>query len=69
MGRIEIVDQKVKSYVRFDTLAVDETFRWDGKIYVKFDLIKAYSFQENRVSLFAGDTLVVQVNCKLIVEN
>lgn len=70
MGRIEVVDKKYDKTVRFDALEVGETFRSNtGEIYVKLDLLKAFSFQRGSGSIFFDAAApVVPVNCKLIVE-
>lgn len=74
MAVVEVVDKEFDKTVRFDALEVGETFRYDGKIYLKWtmscggDTMNAFGFQDNALAYFSGGSQVYPVNCKLVVE-
>lgn len=74
MGLVKVVDKEFDKTVRFDALEVGETFRYDGKIYLKWsrscggDTMNAFVFQYNALAYFGSENQVYPVNCKLIVE-
>lgn len=72
MGLVEVVRENHKT-VLFCDLKIGETFRWDGRIYLKYSesrmcMDSAFSFENNLAVDFSGCEKVTPVNCKLIVE-
>ena len=57
-GFVEVVDTGSESDARFSDLDIGETFRYDGRIYLKFSMLcigqNAFSFQNGVSSLPRG---------------
>lgn len=74
MGLVEVVDKEFDKTVRFDDLEVGETFRYDGKIHLKYSqscgaMYNAFVFSDNCLVSFNSKCQVIPVKCKLVVED
>lgn len=74
MGYVQVVDKEFENTVGFEDVKIGETFRYGGKIHLKFyqpcrGTYNAFVFSDNCSVKFDARCQVVPVKCKLIVEN
>lgn len=74
MGYVQVVDKEFENTVGFEDLKTGETFRYGGKIHLKYSqscgaMYNAFVFSDNCLVSFNSKCQVIPVKCKLVVED